>query len=42
MKAKFVEEKIMRCLMVLSITVLLFFVASVLWSIFHRGCPVLT
>lgn len=42
MKAKFVEEKIMRCLMVLSITVLLFFVASVLWSIFHRGSSVLT
>lgn len=42
MKAKFIEEKIMRCLMVLSITIILFFVASVLWSIFRRGCPVLT
>ncbi len=42
MKAKFVEEKIMRCLMVLSIIIILFFVASVLWSIFRRGCPVLT
>lgn len=42
MKAKFIEEKIMRCLMVLSIVIILFFVASVLWSIFRRGCPVLT
>lgn len=42
MKAKFIEEKIMRRLMVLSIVIILFFVASVLWSIFRRGCPVLT
>lgn len=42
MKRKFVEEHIFRGLMLLSVAVVLFFVLSVIVSVFKRGIPVLT
>ena len=41
-KAKYIEEKIFRFLMVLSLILVAGFVFSVLWSIFSKGIPVLT
>ena len=41
-KAKYIEEKIFRFLMVLSLILVVGFVFSVLWSIFSKGIPVLT
>ncbi len=42
MKRKFVEERIFRGLMLFSVAVVLFFVLSVIFSVFKRGIPVLT
>ncbi len=39
---KFIEEKIFRVLMLLSLLMVAGFVLSVLWSIFSKGIPVLT
>lgn len=39
---KFIEEKIAKSLMYLSLVIILYFVVSVIWSIFSRGLPVLT
>lgn len=39
---RFVEEKIFRVLMVLSVVIVAFFVFSVIGAIFYRGLPVLT
>lgn len=41
-KAKYIEEKIFRFLMILSLFIVAGFVLSVLWSIFSKGIPVLT
>lgn len=41
-RLKFVEEKAVRVLMWLSVVVVLFFVASVIFSVMRRGVPVLT
>lgn len=41
-KAKYIEEKIFRLLMVLSLFIVAGFVFSVLWSILSKGLPVLT
>ncbi|MCH3994607.1 ABC transporter permease subunit [Prevotella cerevisiae] len=41
-KGKFVEEKIAKILMYLSLAIVFYFVVSVIWTIFKRGCPVLT
>lgn len=42
MKRKFVEEHIFKALMKFSVAVVLFFVLSVIVSVFKRGIPVLT
>ena len=42
MKRKFIEERIFRGLMLFSVAVVLFFVLSVIFSVFKRGIPVLT
>ncbi len=39
---KYLEEKIVKILMLLSIGIVAFFVLSVLWTIFKRGFPVLS
>lgn len=41
-KAKYIEEKIFRFLMILSLFIVAGFVLSVLWSILSKGLPVLT
>ena len=39
---KYLEERIMKILMLLSIGIVAFFVLSVLYTIFKRGLPVLS
>ena len=39
---KYLEEKIMKWLMLVSIGIVTFFVVSVIWTIFKRGLPVIT
>ena len=39
---KYLEEKIVKILMLMSIGIVAFFVLSVLWTIFRRGFPVLS
>ena len=41
-KGKFIEEKAAKALMYLSVLVILFFVLSVIYTVLHRGLPVLT
>ena len=41
-RLKFVEERVARLLMWLSVAIVLFFVASVIFSVMRRGVPVLT
>lgn len=41
-KGKFIEEKAAKALMYLSVLVILFFVLSVVYTVLHRGLPVLT
>lgn len=42
MKGKIIEEKIAKLMMYASLAIVLYFVVSVIWSIFKRGFPVLT
>jgi len=42
MKRAIVIEKIWKVLMYASIALILFFVVSVIWSVFKRGLPVLS
>ena len=41
-KGKFIEEKFARLMMYLSVAIILFFVLSVIYTVLHRGLPVLT